>query len=160
MGEEVGTKPTHAPIGEGGLPERLTQERVELEIESDVCAAGRRLRYGVRIQAIPQTGELSVAGEHLVALTSDSKPKHEPRIEESYGHLVVRRRNEAGRPRTEALGASHTLASNLQLSGDPYPDFDALRAELGSWRSYYVDPASAMREPQPPRAVADIGPHG
>jgi predicted ATPase len=147
-------------IPKGGLSTLLTADRVELEIEADVCAGDRRLRYGVAIQATPQTGELSVAGEHLVVLTADSTPKHKPRIEESNGHLVVRRRNEAGKHRSEPLGLNHTLASNLQLSGDLYPDFDALRAELGSWRSYYLDPGSAMREPQPPREVVDIGPHG
>jgi len=53
------------------------------------------------------------------------------------------------------------LVSNLQFSGENrYPDFDRLRAELGSWRTYYLDPREAMREAQTPREATDIGSRG
>jgi len=56
---------------------------------------------------------------------------------------------------------NHTLASNRQFTGEHrYPDFDRLRAELSAWQTYYLDPRVAMREPQPPREVTDIGPRG
>jgi len=73
---------------------------------------------------------------------------------------VIRRVGETGQPRKENLGLNHTLVSNLQFTGDKYPDFDRLRQEVGSWRSYYLDPRVAMREAQPPREVTDIGPLG
>lgn len=144
----------------GGLPELLTQEHLELEIQADIVTASDALRYQVGVRSTPQTGELAVATEYLAALRKDRTPKHKARIEPDEGHLVVRRLRAAGRPHFEPLGQNHTLASNLQLSGDPYPQFDALRSELASWRTYYLDPASAMRAAQPPREVTDIGVRG
>jgi len=56
---------------------------------------------------------------------------------------------------------NHTLVSNRQFSGEHrYPDFDRVREELSAWQTYYLDPRIAMREPQPPREVSDIGPRG
>jgi predicted ATPase len=39
-------------------------------------------------------------------------------------------------------------------------EFSRLRTELSAWQTYYLDPRTAMREPQPPRDVTDIGPRG
>jgi predicted ATPase len=148
-------------IPTGGLPELLSKSTVDLDIEADVTCNGTRLRYSVGVRATPQTGELVVAGEHLARLKADLTPaKQHARIEGDGSHLIVRRMNESGQPRREPIGLNHTLASNLQFSGERYPDFDALRSELSSWHSYYLDPGGTMREPQPPRDVDDIGPHG
>jgi len=153
-------------LPEQGLPGLLSQERAELSLEVDLelpqsaKVAGLRYRVGVEIE--PQTGTLGVTDEYLARLLRDgSLKKMEARIQAVGDHLVVRRLSEAGKPRHEPLGLNHALASNLQFSGNTrYPDFDRLRAELGRWRTYYLDPRVAMREPQPPREVSDIGPRG
>jgi predicted ATPase len=151
----------------GGLPELLSRQEVKLRLEADLEVDagenGKRdtLRYAVGIRGRPRTGELVVCDEYLVRLKRDGTPKAKPRIEPVDGHLVVRRLGEAGQPRQEELGLNHTLVSNLQFSGEHrYPDFDHLRAEVRAWRSYYLDPASAMRSAQPPRDVNDIGTAG
>lgn len=145
-----------------GLPGLLAQERAALTIEADVLPANAELlRYRVEVQIRPKTGTLTVANEYLARLKRDLTPKQKPRIERAGDHLVVRRRGEAGKPRQEELGLNHTLASNLQFSGESrYPDFDRLRAELASWRMYFLDPRVAMRAPQPPKETIDIGIQG
>jgi predicted ATPase len=52
------------------------------------------------------------------------------------------------------------LLSDTRLSGDGYPLFDQVRAELRNWRTYYLDPGTRMRSDSTPRDVADIGVHG
>lgn len=153
-------------LPETGLPGLLAQDRAELAIEVDLelppasNIPGLRYRIGVEIE--PQTGTLGVRDEYLARLNRDgSVKKMEARIEASGNHLVVRRLGEAGRPGQEPLGLNHALASNLQFSGARrYPDFDRLRSELSRWHTYYLDPRIAMREPQPPRELSDIGPRG
>lgn len=153
-------------LPEEGLSELLSRKRAELAIEADVelPSASRiaGLRYRTAVQIDPQTGVLGVRDEYLARLNRDGSIKSmKARVELDGDHLVVRRLGEAGQPHREPLGLNHTLASNLQLSGAKrYPDFDRLRAELGRWHTYYLDPRVSMREPQPPREVSDIGPRG
>jgi predicted ATPase len=150
-----------------GLQELLTRNSAELCLEVDIApksSNGKRLeslRYRVAARIQPAKGAVTVADEYLVRLKKDGTPKQKPRIEIDGEHMVVRRLGEAGQPRREDRGLNHTLASNLQFSGEHrYPDFDRLREELASWRMYYVDPRSAMREPHPPMEVDDIGSRG
>ncbi len=145
----------------GGLPQLLSQSSASLRLDATVTGAESPLRYAVEVEATPGTGRLAVTDEYLARLKRDGEPKGPPRIEKAGDHLVVRRYNEAGHPRQEPLGLNHTQASNLQFSGETrYPDFDRLRQEVGAWRSYYLDPATAMRSAQPPRDVLDIGSAG
>ncbi len=149
-----------------GLAGLLAQDRallsleVDLELPSGTNIPGLRYRIGVEIE--PQTGTLEVTDEYLARLNRNGSLKQmEPRIQRLGGHLVVRQLGRAGRSRHEELGLNHAIASNLQFSGTTrYPDFDRLRAELSRWHTYYLDPRTAMREPQPPQEVADIGPRG
>lgn len=151
-----------------GLPALLAQETAELRLEADVQTSGRpngkkhdALRYAVTVQAQLATGSLEVAGEYLARLKRDGTPKASPRIEHHGDKLLVRQLGRAGRPFEEPVGLGHTLASNRQLTGETrYPDFDHLREELSAWRIYYLDPRVAMRAPQPPREVSDIGQAG
>jgi predicted ATPase len=155
-------------LPEGGLEGLLQKDRAELMLEAEVQPArseGRsppeRLRYRVAVRIQPKTGALSVADEYLARLRRNGEPKHKPRIEKAGNQLIVRQLGEAGAPRHEELGLNHTLVSNRQFTGEHrYPDFDRLRTELAAWQTYYLDPRSAMREPEPPREVADIGPRG
>lgn len=148
-----------------GLAGLLSQERAELSIEIDLELASSSvpgLRYRVALEIEPRTGTLSVCDEFLARLLRDGSLRTmHPRIERSGDHLLVRRLGEAGRSAHEPLHLNHTLASNLQLSGAKrYPDLDRLRSELGRWRTYYLDPRVAMRQPQPPRELLDIGARG
>lgn len=163
-------------VGEGGLPGLLQRERAELTLEAVID--GRRfpvwwlasrkseplpLHYRVTVRIQPKVGNLEVADEYLARLTREAKPDRTklPRIERVGSELVVRQLGKAGAPRHEPLGLNHTLVSNLQFTGDRrYPDFDRLRLQLGAWQTYYLEPRTAMREPQPPREVMDIGPRG
>ncbi len=157
---------------EGGLRGLLSRDFAELVLEADLRPApdgtsqgGDPLRYRVGIRIQPKTGALSVCDEYLARLGRGGEPKQKPRIERddspSPPRLVIRRLGEAGHPQYAELGLGHTIASNLQFSGETrYPDFDRLRHELASWRTYYLDPRVSMREPQPPREVTDIGPLG
>ncbi len=150
----------------GGMAALLSQNCARSMIEADVEPVTdnpRReaLRYRVEIEAAVAAGEFTVVDEYLAKLKRDGTPKTKPRIERVDEHLVVRRLGEAGQPRQEALRLNHTQLSNLQFSGRTrYPDFDRLREEFSSWRSYYLDPAKSMRAPQPPKETSDIGTAG
>lgn len=150
-----------------GLPGLLAQPEARLRLEAtldppseDSRGNPHMLRYCVEVRIDPRSGSLSVADEYLARLKKDETPLKAPRIERDGESLLVRRVNEPGHPRHEQVGLNHTLASNLQFTGALYPDFDRLRHELSAWRTYYLDPRVAMREPQPPRQVADVGPLG
>jgi predicted ATPase len=153
---------------ESGLPGLLLQEHASLVIEADVDPPNlygekrpRGLRYRVEVRIDPISGDLEVRDEYLAHLTQGGEPMGTPRIELAAGHLAVRRKGESGRPRHEKVGLNHTIASNLQYSGkDRYPELDRLRAEMSSWRSYYLDPRVAMRTPQAPKEATDPGPQG
>jgi len=153
-------------LPEAGLPGLLSQERAVLSLEVDLQLPQSSripgLRYHVGIEIEPQTGTLGVTDEYLARLLRDGSVKRmDARIERSEDHLVVRQLGRAGRSRHEPLRLNHAVASNLQFSGaNRYPDFDVLRTELGRWNTYYLDPRIAMREPQPPRELSDIGPRG
>jgi predicted ATPase len=159
-------------LPEAGLKGMLSdEERAELELEGDLAftkgEGGREalLRYRARVRIFPKTGALEVQDEYLARLDRKGEPLKDPRIErgenkEGQPVLTVRRLAQGARPRFEPIGLHYTLLSNRQYSGEPYPDFDRLRDELSSWHTYYLDPRLAMREPQPPREVTDIGPRG
>ncbi|MEX1369027.1 MAG: ATP-binding protein [Nannocystaceae bacterium] len=146
-----------------GLPGLLEQELAELTLEGIVAPEqGDSLLYRVTVGSKPSLGSLELADEYLTRLNKSGEPKarFEPRLERTDDELLIRRIGEQGRPRKEHRGLNHVLASNLQFSGDKYPDFDRLRDELGGWRVFYLDPRTAMRSAQPPRQVDEIGAQG
>ena len=67
-------------------------------------------------------------------------------------------------PKTGALEKTDELLNNKNLSRSftysQLLDLKLLHRELATWQTYYLDPRVAMREPQPPREVTDIGPRG
>lgn len=150
----------------GGLPELLKQESATFSLEADVDVgstasngAADRLRYRVAISVEPDTGVLSLADEYLTRLKRDWTPRDLPRIDVEDGQLILRRAGR-GRPQHEELDVKHTMLSDARHSGSSYPHFDRLRAELRGWRTYYLDPAAAMRAAMPPQEVTDIGASG
>ncbi|MCC7071126.1 MAG: AAA family ATPase [Deltaproteobacteria bacterium] len=151
----------------GGLSELLGTPAVHLEIEGVVRPGEPRgarfplLKYRVGVEMRPGSGEARVIDEYLGRMTAAGELEKNPRVERvDGGRLAVRRLQEQGQPRHETLPLHHTVVSNLQFSGEKYPDFDHLRDEVSRWRSYYLDPAGAMRTAQPPREVDDVGANG
>jgi predicted ATPase len=154
-------------LPDGGLEGLLKKDSAEIVLEADirrVSVPGKTiepLRYRIALRIHPKSGSLEVADEFLGRLSRGGDLKGVPRIEAKEGSLLVRHLGKAGHPRHEPLGLNHSLVSNRQFTGEHrYPDFDRLRAELSAWQTYYLDPRLAMREPQPPREVTDIGSRG
>lgn len=151
-------------LPQDGLEGLLAQDQAELRVGGDLLVRGEerseRLRYEVTTRIEPRTGTQELADERLVALNQQWEPKHKPRIERDDSQYTVRQRRGPGAPIHIPTPINHTLLSSLQYTGDRYPDFDRVRAELANWRTYYLDPRVAMREPQPPREVTDIGVRG
>jgi len=148
--------PTEAFSMQPGAASDATRElRIEAQIEP---APGARLHYNVSVAIRPQTGELSLVDERL--------GRADPRVNASIERvdtekIHIRRKGKQSHPYVESVGIRHTVASNLQYAGaDRFPDFDALRQEVGAWRCVYLDPRDAMRRSQPPREVDDIGERG
>ena len=69
-------------------------------------------------------------------------------------------------PKTGALEATGTYLDGIPIndilvSSRPFTDSHMLlHGEFATWQTYYLDPRVAMREPQPPREVAEIGSRG
>lgn len=123
------------------------------------------LRYRVAVGARAETGQLSLTDEWLGRLTKAATPKGLPALErvevDGQASFRIRRKGGQSHPFVEPVGLGHSFASNRQYSGaERYPDFDALRREIGAWRVVYLDPGERMRGAQPPREVEDIGAHG
>jgi len=151
----------------GGLPALMERPSASFSLEADLelphSANGRapdRTRYRIGIAIDPDTGVLSLADEYFTRTTKDWRPKDTARIEVVGGELHLRRSGGGGRPPHEQLGANHSLLSDARLSGPSYPLFELTRDELRRWRTYYLDPQTAMRAAAPPREVEDIGARG
>lgn len=161
--------PTEAfTLPQGGLQALLARPSASFELEADLeieplrrnGKGSDRIRYRVKIEIDPDAGVLRVADEYLTALDRHWEPKGKARIEREGDALVLRRAAGSGAPRHEPLRLGHTLLSDARHSGPSYPMFDMVRSELRHWRTYYLDPQTAMRTARPPREVADIDVHG
>lgn len=148
----------------GGLPELLAQPSAEFTIEADLLltrdARPERARYRLGVEIDPDAGVLTLGDEYLTRMTQDWRPKDTPRIEGSGDEIIIRQSSTAGRPLHEERAVNHTRLSDARLSGRRYPLFDAIREEFRQWRTYYLDPGTAMRAATSPREVADIGVNG
>ncbi len=141
----------------GGLTELLASERSHFELQADLRRDDKALRYRVEVAIQPASGALTTATEYLAALDKHGQPKGVPAIEEVDGELRVRRKTRPGHPQHEPAHLNYTLLSDPRRSGPRYPSIEAARTELADWRTYYLDPRSAMRRAQPPSDVRDIG---
>lgn len=165
-------------LPEGGLEQLLHSSNPTLRLEAEMTiapTAGSKkkpdiLSYQVEIGIDPQSGRLSVQDEQLEDLTRTRKPRHRNPCLEKVSRdkdgiatelLAIRRHGSPSHPYEEPVGLPHTVVSNRQYTGsDRYPLFDQLHQEIGSWRILYLDPMQAMRQPEPPRDVDDIGSRG
>lgn len=154
-------------LPEDGLPGLLARPRADLSIEIDLqlqerSTAGLRYRIGVEIE--PKTGALGVCDEFLAGLNPEGSLEStgSPPIKRKGEQLIVTGNKSRPNRRYVPLGVNYAVASNPQFTiENRYPEvFDLLRGELARWHTYYLDPGVAMRKPQPPRDVSDIGVRG
>ncbi len=155
---------THPP---GGLPEFLEFPTAHFSIGADLqmqAVSGKSLddyaQYRMGLDIEPETAVLSLSDEYLTRANQQWEPKGNARIETVGKEIHIRRSGGGGAPRHEPIGVNHTYLSDTRLSGPSYPLFDAVRRELASWRTHYLDPQTAMRKGTPPREVSDIGVSG
>ena len=144
----------------GGLPALVKQGNARFSLEADLAVAAERYRYRVEPSIELTSGRLSVADEYLALLGRAGNPKGTPAIEQIDSKLRVRRKGKPAHPREEAVGKNHALLSDRSLAGDEYRWLETVRQELGEWCTHYLDPGLAMRAPQAPADVFDIGPYG
>ncbi|MBI5562019.1 MAG: ATP-binding protein [Deltaproteobacteria bacterium] len=160
----------------GGLAELLGKDKAQFELSSlvdaneevkDEKATGGitdgksyKYAYDIKVGIHPSTGILGMDAESLTCLNDKWKPKGSPLIELYQGELHIRRRVKAARPRKERAGINYSLLSDVHINGELYRDFERCRGELSGWRTYYLDPRSAMRSARPPSEVSDIGTRG
>lgn len=166
-------------LPEGGLAQLVHAAHPRLRLEAEMAiklppGSNKKrpdiLSYQVEVAIEPQSGRLSVWDERLEDLFANRKPRHrnpclERVLRDRDGSptevLAIRRHGSPSHPYEESLGLPHTVVSNRQFTGpERYPLFDLLHHEIGSWRILYLDPMQAMRQPEPPRDVNDIGSRG
>ena len=141
----------------GGLAALLSQQSAELSLEAELEIGRDRFRYRVVVEIQPGSGSLAVRDEYLAALGKRGDPKGNPSIERVDNQLRVRRKSKPAHPRQEPVGLNHSLLSDPRLSGVEYRAIERCRNEISGWRTYYLDPRSAMRSARPPADVRDIG---
>ncbi len=177
-------------FGDEGIKSILKKEKVSFSIEVDVILSenviqivnkrikeiretttknpqnGKRpvnekyLRYRIEIEMLPKQGFIRVSDEYLAALSANGEPKRnrKPFLERNRNRLHLRME-----------GQSHPLYyeryldySILSRSHYPphYPHLTAMQQELSNWLTFYLEPREQMRQPNPVKAVHDIGPMG
>ncbi len=144
----------------GGLQELLNLDRASFALEAELKAGKDAYRYRIEVAIDPTSGRLSVADEYLAKLTARGEPRGKPCIQRVGGEIRIRRKSKPAHPRHEPLGLNHSILSDPRLSGAEYRAIEQTRNELAGWRTYYLDPRVAMREPRPPSDVYDIGVRG
>jgi predicted ATPase len=140
-----------------GLAGLLSASSAKFSLEADLTRERDAYRYRVDVEIDPASGRLSVADEYLTQLTARGEPKGRPAVERIDGKLHIRRKSKPAHPRQEAIGQNHSILSDPRLGGLEYRPLERVRQELSDWRTYYLDPRVAMREPRPPSDVDDIG---
>ena len=140
---------------------RTINEAREGHDPSRALVRERLLRYSLEVRIVTASGILQVVDESLRALNKnmDVKQSRSPflSVEESHGKKRMRLRLERqSHPFEYDLGMDHTVVSS-QYYAPHHPHLAALRHELRSWRSYYLEP-EAMRQDAPRRVVERL-PH-
>ena len=148
----------------GGLAALLNQKTAEFRLSADIVARGAKghssFRYDIDVGIAPASGSLTTVDERLTRLKADGKPTGNARIERLDRDQFVVRANRQGHPRHVPTPLNHALLSDPTLTSPYYHDIDVVREELTSWRTYFLEPAVAMRSPSPPSVVQDIGSRG
>ena len=115
------------------------------------------LRYRIEIEMLPKLGILRVANEYLAALNADGElnKRRKPFLEQIGGRLHLRMEGQA-RPTQYERNLDYSI---LSMSHYPphHPHLVAMRQELASWFTFYLEPRERMRLPNPVKEVHHIG---
>ncbi len=103
--------------------------------------------YPLEAFSLPEGGLEALLQQEHAELTLEAVIQPKVALEPLQYRVTVRIQ-----PKTGVLDRKFTFHHSTEL--------DSLRNELSGWQTYYLDPLVAMREPQPPREVTDIGPRG
>ncbi|MDM8524142.1 ATP-binding protein [Desulfococcaceae bacterium HSG8] len=142
----------------GGLASLLNSESSAFSIEAETDTGKERYLYRVTVRIQPGSGILSVGDEYLAVVTENGEVKGSPLIEKKGDQLCIRRGSKPAL--TEPVGLDHTILSDSHFSGAKYRHIELCRSEISGWRTYYLDPRIAMRQPGPPSDIRDIGVSG
>ena len=138
----------------------MAQATPEFTIDSHLLPDSKSgihsLHYRLTVGIQPRSGRLAVMDEFLERLAKGGQSAGQARIEHVDSAVVVRKK-QTGKPQQEPRRENHTIVSVPAFSGEYFPEIEALRAEVSAWRTYYLDPRTAMRRPMPPSQVVDIG---
>ena len=115
------------------------------------------LRYRIEIEMLPQLGILRMADEYLAALNADGElsRRRKPFLEQIENRLHLRMEGQA-RPTHYERYLDYSI---LSMSHYPphYPHLVAMRQELASWFTFYLEPRERMRLPNPVKEAHHIG---
>lgn len=117
----------------------------------------RDLRYRIEIEMLPKLGILRVADEYLAALSAKGHPKgnKKPFLEKMEDRLHLRMEGQA-HPLYYECYLDYSILSRAHYPPH-YPHMVAMRQELASWFTFYLEPREQMRLPNPVKAVHHIG---
>jgi energy-coupling factor transporter ATP-binding protein EcfA2 len=115
--------------------------------------------YPLEAFSLPEGGLAALLQQESAELTLEAVIKS--RAEDPEFQALSYRVGARIQPKTGALEMTGEYLNNELLSRRPPSlGFNLLSWELSGWQTYYLDPRVAMREPQPPREVTDIGSRG
>lgn len=144
-----------------GLPGLVESGDATFRLEAVVRKESERMRYAIELGIVPESGRVTVRDEFLANISSRKGALiGNPRIERHGSTLRIRRQGKQSHPFEETLPLNHAILSNRQYGGERFATIEAARDLVASFRSYYLDPRTAMRRDQPPREVVDIGTEG
>ncbi len=139
----------------GGLIDLFKNDKNSVAFDTVLHSHGDKYTYKIEIGVDLKSGQLRVLNEFLGNITKrNDRIKGNPIIEKENGQLLIRRK---GRQRKENIGEGFSILSDARYSGNAYPSVEKCRSEFRGWRSYYLDPAFAMRQESSPSEVHDIG---
>ncbi len=122
----------------------------------------RLLRYSLEVRLRIGSGVMQVVDESLIALKRDltQRKSRGPFLSPSGNRLRLRGERQ-GRPSEYELDMDHTIVSrpSSYYYAPHHPHLAALRHELASWQTYYLEP-EAMRKDAPRRVVERLPRNG
>lgn len=118
------------------------------------------LRYRIEIEMLPEQGFIRVADEYLAALSVNGEPKknRKPFLERNGDRLHLRMEGQS-HPLYYERYLDYSILSRAHYPPH-YPHLTAMQQELANWLTFYLEPREQMRQPNPVKAVHDIGTMG
>ena len=145
-----------------GRVNRTITEAREGHEPSRALVRERLLRYSLEVRLRIGSGVMQVVDESLIALNRNLTPKQSripflsiENTQRGQQRLVLRLERQS-HPFEYETGLDRTVVS-LPLYAPHHPHLAALRHELASWRTYYLEPEAMRRDA--PRRVVERLPH-